>query len=118
MHYVRTGILVILAFYFFFYLVGGAQAAPIDDIPQAVQDGLFGGGDSGTAKLFLSGAILASIGLALSVSKVNFFGTAIVLLATAGVLTGMGWLSAWLLVLAGLIVAGFWAKEASIWIGG
>jgi hypothetical protein len=118
MRYARTGLLAILAFYFFFYTIGGAQAAPFQEIPDAVNHALFGGSNLTAARMILAGGILASIGLALSVGKMNFFGTVIVLLVVSGILTAMGWLQAWLLVLAALIVAAFWSKQAANWIGG
>ena len=100
------------------FLLGMASAAPFQDIPQALQDAVFGGGDPYMAKMLLSVAILASLGLTLSMSKVNFVGTMIVLLATAGLLSAIGWLDYWIILFACLIIAGMFAKNISNWIAG
>jgi len=118
MHYARTGILAILAFYFFFYLVGGASASPYQDIPEGVNDALFDGANLFAAKMILAGAILTSIGLGLSVGKVNLMATVIVMLVIASILVAIGWLDFWIIIMVALLVAVMFGKAMIVWASG
>jgi len=118
MHYARTGILAILAFYFFFYLVGGAEASPYQDIPEGVNEALFDGSNLFASQMILAGAILASIGLALSVGKVNFMATTIVMLTVASILVAIGWLDFWIIIMVALVVVAMFGKTMASWVTG
>lgn len=81
------------------------------DLPEAVGDVL--GVSESTGGLLLSAVILMSAGLALGYAKLDLMPMLIVLLAFAGLLTAVGWLSQWLLVMSAiLIVALFGFKVA------
>jgi hypothetical protein len=82
------------------------------DLPTQVGAAL--GSDATTGGLILSVAILASVGLALGATRINIIGTIMVLLATAGVLTAIGWLGAWFLIVSVILIAAlFGTKLAS-----
>ena len=91
--------------------IGMASAGPLQDVPLGVADALEISTD--LAKMMLSVAILTSAGLAMAVAggKANFMATLVVLLAVEGVLTAMGWLTAWLLLLTAVLVAAMFAGK-------
>jgi hypothetical protein len=57
------------------------------------------------AELIMSGAVLLSVGMALSLLDMDQLGIAIVLIVMIAVLIGIGWLDTWILILVALIVA-------------
>lgn len=87
-----------------------------DDILQGVADAL--GTTTATAGLLISVAIIVSIGLCMTVSRINFIGTIIVLVAVMGLLTVSGWFPDWLMILICIIAAGFFATPLVKWITG
>lgn len=92
------------------FAVGGAMAGPIQDIPSSMGDALEISDD--LAKMILSVAILTSAGLALAVGKgSNLMVTVIILLGVMGVLTAIGWLTPWLLLLSAVLIAAMFAGK-------
>ena len=93
------------------FALGVASAGPIQDIPADMAVAL--GTTPDIARMLLSSAILLSVGLIMAVSsrKVNMMATAIMLISTEGVLTGIGWLTPWLLLFSGLLVAALFAGK-------
>jgi hypothetical protein len=65
------------------------------------------------AKMILSVAILASAGLAMAVAGKgeNIMATLVILLAVEGVLTAIGWLTVWLLLLTAVLIAAMFAGK-------
>jgi hypothetical protein len=102
----------------FMFVVGGARAAPYQDIPEGVNQALFDGSNLYAAKMILSGGVLASIGLALSVGKVNFIATVIVLLTVAGILVAMSWLDFWVIIMVALLIVSLFGKTMIGWASG
>jgi hypothetical protein len=98
--------------------IGMARASPYQDIPQALNEALFGGSNLYAAKMILAGGVLASIGLATSISKVNFMATVIVMLTTAAILVAIGWLDFWIIILVALLVVSMFGKAVITWISG
>jgi hypothetical protein len=79
---------------------------------------LFGGSNLYAAKLILAGGMLASIGLALSVGKVNFMSTLIVMLTVASILIAIGWLDFWIIIVVALISVAIFGKAMISWVTG
>ena len=98
--------------------IGMASASPYQDIPEGVNDALFGGSNLYAAKMILAGGVLASIGLAMSISKVNFMATVIVMLTTATVLVAIGWLDFWIIILVALLIVSMFGKAMISWVSG
>jgi hypothetical protein len=98
--------------------IGMARASPYQDIPQALNEALFGGSNLYAAKMILAGGVLASIGLAMSISKVNFMATVIVMLTTATILVAIGWLDFWIIILVALLVVSMFGKAMITWVSG
>jgi len=98
--------------------IGMARASPYQDIPQALNEALFGGSNLYAAKMILAGGVLASIGLATSISKVNFMATVIVMLTTAAILVAIGWLDFWIIILVALLVVSMFGKAVITWVSG
>jgi len=103
-----------------FALLGmqGVQAIPSDDLPEGLNRALFGGSNLYAAKMILAGSILASLGLALSMAKMNVMGTIIVLLSTAGVEAAIGWLPMWVLYLVAMVIVAMFSKSMADWVTG
>lgn len=86
------------------------SAGMIDEIPQSLADSL--GISTIAAEYILSACVLLSAGLALSMFKgSNMAATAIILLAMIGMLTAIGWLDAWLLITAVIVIALFFGEQ-------
>ena len=100
------------------FAVGGARAAPFQEIPEQVNTALFGGSNLYAAKMILAGGILASIGLAMSMTKINFMATVIVMLTTAAILTAIGWLDFWIIIMVALLIAAIFGKTMIGWASG
>jgi len=98
--------------------IGMASASPYQDIPQGINDALFGGSNLYAAKMILAGGILASIGLAMSMTKVNLMATVIVMLTTAAILTAIGWLDFWIIILVALLIVSIFGKAMITWVSG
>ena len=96
--------------------IGTAQASAgaVEDIPNALADAI--GVSVSAAELILSTALMLSAGLTLSVMrKGNMATTAIVMLAMLGMLTAIGWLDGWLLVMVALILALIFGSRLRDW---
>lgn len=118
MRYARLGPFVCLFSFGALYCMIGAQAAPFQDIPAGVNDALLGGTSLYAAKMICSAMILASIGLALSVGKVNFMATVIVMLATLAVLVSIAWLDFWLIIIVSLLIVAMFGRAMVDWVTG
>jgi len=113
----RYRIPILVAFFSLssFMFLGMASASPIQDLPTSMATSL--GTTPDIARLILSSAILLSVGLAMAMigKRANMMATIIILISTEGVLTGIGWLTPWLLLFTGILVAAMFAgkiKEA------
>jgi len=97
--------------------VGLASAGPIQDIPYSMAEAL--GTSPGIAGMILSSAILVSVGLAMAMvgKRANTMATIIIIISTEGVLTGIGWLDPWLLLLTGVLVAATFAGKIKDAVG-
>lgn len=96
--------------------VADAQAAPYNEIPEDVNDALFGGGNLFAAKMLLSLCILTSLGIALSASrKANMLVSAIVLISAVGFLVAIAWLDLWILVVLVIVLMTLFAKNVAGW---
>jgi hypothetical protein len=86
-----------------------AAAGPLTDIPAGMASSL--GISSDLAKMILSCAILFSAGLLIAMigKKANIMVTIIILLSIEGVLTAVGWLTPWLLMLSAVLIAAMFA---------
>ena len=98
--------------------IGMASAAPYQEIPEGLNEALFGGSNLYAAKMILAGGILASIGLAMSISKVNFMATVIVMLTTGAILVAIGWLDFWIIILVALLIVSMFGKAMISWVSG
>lgn len=109
----RIRILIMVAFFSLssLWLIGMASAGPLTDIPAAMGTSL--GISADLAKMILSVAILASAGLAMAVAGKgeNIMATLVILLAVEGVLTAIGWLTVWLLLLTAVLIAAMFAGK-------
>jgi len=97
--------------------IGMASAGPIQDIPYSMAEAL--GTSPGIAGMILSSAILVSVGLAMAMvgKRANTMATIIIIISTEGVLTGIGWLDPWLLLLTGVLVAATFAGKIKDAVG-
>ena len=96
--------------------IGTAQASAgaVEDIPNALADAI--GVSVSAAELILSTALMLSAGLTLSVMRRgNMATTSIVMLAMLGMLTAIGWLDGWLLVMVALILALIFGARLRDW---
>lgn len=98
-------------------LLGMASAGPIQDLPTSMAASL--GTTPDVARMILSSAILLSVGLAMAMvgKRANTMATIIVLISTEGALTGIGWLTPWLLLFTGVLVAAMFAGQIKEKIG-
>jgi len=91
-----------------------AQAIDINDIPTSFADAV--GISQTAAELVISAMILLSIGIALSMFKgSNMALTVIIMIAMVGMLTAIGWLDAWLLVMIVLVIALMFGQKLRDW---
>jgi hypothetical protein len=110
----RVSMIGLTALFALTFCAWGATATPIDDIPEALSDSL--GITTTAAEMVLSACVLLSVGLLLAILKGgNMALTSIVLLAFVGMLTAIGWLDAWLLVMAALIIALIFGAQLRDW---
>jgi len=91
-----------------------ASAGTISDIPDAVADSL--GISVVAAEMVLTAAILLSAGMALAMLKgSNTALIVIVELGLLGMLTAIGWVDAWLIVMVALILALIFGASLRDW---
>lgn len=100
--------------------IGTAQASagPVTDIPEAINDALFGGGNLFGAQALLTAIVMVSIGLLLAMLKLNYVATFIVMFCVLGALTAIGWAEVTLLLICALFVVGMFAKKMAEYLGG
>ena len=87
---------------------GMAAASTMTDLPARLGQAL--GADEYTGGMILSAAILMSAALAMAAAKVDIMPVVIVLFAVMAVLTTLGWLDKWVLMLAAILVAAMFGK--------
>lgn len=93
------------------------SAGGIGDVPGQVGSAL--GINTTTAGILLAGAAVISVALAMAAAQQPLIPTSITLLATIGMLTALGWVQPWLLILAALaFVTLFTKKIADTFTGG
>lgn len=63
--------------------------------------------------LILSVAVLTMVGLALSMARMDILPTILILFAVGGLLTAIGWLGIWFLILSGLTVASLFGVKVA-----
>lgn len=95
-----------------------ASAGPVTDIPDAINDALFGGGNLYGAQALLTAMVMVSVGLLLSMMKLNYVATFIVLFAVLAALTAIGWTDITLLLICALFVVAMFAKRMAEYFGG
>ena len=92
-----------------------ASASAFNDIPEAFGDAL--GVSAYTAKMIFAVAGLLAVSLALAAAGAPWEGYLIVELALVGLFVVIGWLDAWVLVLAAIIVAVMFAMQVKGGVG-
>ncbi len=95
-----------------------ASAGIINDLPRAINKALFDDSNLTAAKALLAGGVLAALGAFVAVCRLNTVGTAILMIGMIGVLTAVGWLDYWLLILAALVVVALFAGRMADYISG
>jgi hypothetical protein len=95
-----------------------ASAGPVSDIPDALNDALFGGSNLFAAQAVLTAAIMMSAGLFLAMMKLNMIATFIVLFCVLGGLTAIGWADPTLMLVAAMIAAGLFVKRITDYMTG
>lgn len=88
------------------------------DLPDLVNSVLGLSPGDVTGGLVMSIGIITMIGLVLAVTKVGLIGIAVVLIAVVALLTAIGWLPIYLMVVVILIVAALFAKQMADWLRG
>jgi hypothetical protein len=88
-----------------------ASAWSMSDIPIAVNNSLFGGMNIMAAELILTAIVIISVAITCQVGKQELAPTVIIMVATLGALTAIGWAPIWLMLMAGLIIAGFFGVK-------
>lgn len=95
------------------FVSASSSAAPFNDIPEAVNEALFEGANLYAAKMILAGAILLSAILAMGMAKLGLVPMIFMILVLVGILTAIGWLDYWILVLGAIIVAIMFAGKVT-----
>lgn len=95
-----------------------ASASPVSDIPDAINDSLFGGANLFAAQAVLTAAIMMSAGLLLAMLGLNYISNFIVLFCVLGGLTAVGWADPTLLLIAGLFVVAMFVKKVTTYMTG
>jgi len=54
----------------------------------------------------------------MSISKVNFMATVIVMLTTGAILVAIGWLDFWIIILVALLIVAMFGKTMISWVSG
>jgi hypothetical protein len=114
----RSALIAVLAIQGFMLAIGMAQGAPFQELPEGVDHALFGDSNLYASKMILAGGILASLGLALSVGKVNLMATVIVMLTASAILVAIGWLDFWIMIMVSLLVVAMFGKAMVSWVSG
>lgn len=96
-------LVVLMALFGVVFTAGTASASIFEDLADNLALKL--DTSSGVAGAILGTGVLIAIGFALAMLDLDMLGISIVLLAVVGVLILIGWMYAWLLILAGLLVA-------------
>ena len=94
------------------------SASPVSEIPEALNDGLFGGANLFAAQTILTAAILVSVGLFMTMLGLNYIATFIILFGVLGALTAMGWADITLMLIAGMLVAGSFVSQIVTYLTG
>ncbi len=89
--------------------VMSARASGVGDVPGQLGSAL--GIDDTTAGILLAGMTVISVSLAMAVARQPLIPTSITLLATIGMLTALGWVQPWLLILAALAFVTLFTKK-------
>lgn len=111
---IRFGLVSLTALCAFVGMAATASAGVIDDIPAGLADSL--GITVLAAEFLLSSGVLLAVGLALAMLKgSNMALTVIVMLAFLGMLTAIGWLEAWLIVMVALVIALMFGAKLRDW---
>lgn len=91
-----------------------AQAMDISEIPSSLADGL--NISEAAAEMVLTAMVLMAAGLALSMLKGSNMALIIIVeLAMLGMLTAIGWVDAWLIVMVALILALIFGANLRDW---
>jgi len=114
----RLSMISLIALFAFVSVAYVAAASPVSDIPDALNDGLFGGFNLFAAQAILTAIIMVSVGLFLAMMKLNYIATFIVLFAVLGALTAMGWADPTMMMLAALLVVGLFVKRIAEYMTG
>lgn len=97
-------------------VASATSASTLTDIPGRLADTL--DVSDTTAELIISVAILVAIALALGAARMPAIGLLIVLVAVMGLLTTLGWIEPWLMILTALFAVGMFAGFMSDLFGG
>jgi len=92
-----------------------ASAGALTDVPEAFGDAL--GVSAYTAKMIFAVAGILAVSLALAVAGAPWEGYLIIELCMVGLFVVIGWLDAWVLVLAAIIVAVMFAMQVKGGVG-
>ena len=95
-----------------------ASASPVSDIPDAINDALFGGANLFAAQSILTAMVMCSIGLLLAMLKLDYLSNFIVLFCVLGALTAIGWADPTIMLIAGLFVVGMFVKKVTTYVTG
>ena len=88
------------------------------DIPDAVDEALFGGSNLFAAQAILTAIVLVSVGLMLAVLGLDYIATFVVLFGVLGALTAMGWADPTIILVCGLFVVAMFTKRIVEYISG
>ena len=114
----RYGIIALIAFGMLSLMATQAQASPITDVADGLNDALFGGVNLFAAQALLTAIIMVAVGLALAMLGLDQTATFIVLFAVLGGLTAIGWANPTMILVAALLaVALFVKKVTQYWTG-
>lgn len=97
---------------------GTVSAGLTNDVPDALNDVLFGGGNDFAAKAVLTACVLVSIGIFLAMMQLPKEATFIVLLGVIGALTAIGWADPTIILIAALIAVLAFTKRATEYFTG
>lgn len=112
MHSTKYGVWALTVSFAFAGLMaasGMAAASPLQDIPEGFANWLET--DAYVAEAILSTLVLVSVALALAVLKMSPQGVIITLIVVLGMLTAVGWMDTWVIVLVGVLVAALFARS-------
>lgn len=112
----RVGALALMCLVLVALTAGLASASTLTGIPGRLADTL--DVSDTTAELIISVAILVAVALALAAARVPVIALLIVILAVMGLLTVLGWVDTWLMILAALLTVGMFAGIMSTTFGG